>query len=101
MPKVAQQPDPNRVQTRSTNANAHPGRVMMEALAVRRKHEDIEIEKQVKKERRKAREKKKADAQMAVLDIADFENNMTVDIIREETSFPRRRLEPEGKGLVS
>jgi DNA-binding protein H-NS len=101
MPKVTQQPDPNRVQTRSKNANAHPGRAVMEALAVRRKPEDIEIEKQVKKERRKARAKKKADAQMAVLDIADFENNMAVDNIREETSFPRRQLEPEGKGLVS
>jgi hypothetical protein len=69
MPKVTQQPDPNRVQTCSKNANAHPGRAVMEALAVWRKPEDIEIEKQVKKERCKARAKKKADAQMAVLDI--------------------------------
>jgi hypothetical protein len=45
MPKANQEPDPNRCQTRPTNANAHPGKVVLEALAVRRKQEDIEAEK--------------------------------------------------------
>lgn len=99
MPKANQQPVPNRPQTRSANANAHPGRVVIEALAVRRKPEDIELEKQIKKERREIRAKKRADAQAAVMNIADFENNMAVDTIREEQSFPRRQ--PEGKGLTS
>jgi len=93
MPKGNQQPDPNRRQTRPANANAHPGRIALEALAVRRKPEEIESEKQAKKEQRKAREEKKAKKQTAVMDIAEFENEMAMEDIEQKAKFPRRQGE--------
>jgi hypothetical protein len=85
-------PDPNRIQTRPKNATAHPGKVAMESLAVRRKTEEIEQEKRVKNERRQAREQKKVDSQAAVLDIAEYEDKMVVDDAEEKLRFPRRKL---------
>ena len=65
----------------------------MEALAVWQKKEDIESEKQVKNERRQVREKKMADAEKAVIDIAEFENDMAIDDTYEEKRFPRHQSE--------
>jgi hypothetical protein len=93
MPKANQQPDSERRQTRPTNANAHPGKVAMERLAVRRKTEDIECEKKVRDERREAREKKKADARAAVNEIALFENEMALDDEEQVAKHPRRQAE--------
>lgn len=81
-----QLPDPGRRQTRAKNANAHPGRILLDALPVRRKKEDIEAEK---KGQRQVREEKKAKTRAAVLDIADFENQMAIDDRNDEMRFPR------------
>lgn len=99
MSEANQQPDPGRHQTRPANAHAHPSIAAKEALAVRRKKEDIEREKQVKNERRRVREKKKADAKKAVIDIAEFENDMAVDDMYEEKKFPRHQSEGLKSGL--
>jgi DNA-binding protein H-NS len=88
MAKISQQPETNQRQTRAKNANTHPGRAAMEALAVRRTREVIELEKKAKEERRQAREKKKADREAAVKDIADFENRMALDDFEQEAQFP-------------
>ena len=93
MPKANQQPDPNRRQTRATNANAHPGNVVMEVLGGRRKQEDIEKEKEAKLERRKARERKKTDAKASIMDITHFEHEMALGDRAEETMFPRCQTE--------
>ena len=91
MAKVSQLSDSDRRQTRPGNANTHPGKVAMEALAVRRKPEVIEAEKKDRQERRQTQEKKKVNKKVAVLEIADFENQMDLDVILEETQFPRRQ----------
>jgi hypothetical protein len=52
MPPKVVPPDPDRRQTRPGNANAHPGKIAMEALAVRRKREEIDEEKKERSERR-------------------------------------------------
>jgi hypothetical protein len=95
MTKTSQQPETNQRQTRAKNANTHPGRTAMEALAVRRKREVIELEKKAKEERHQAREKKKADREAAVIDIADFENRMALDDFEQEDKFPRHQAEGE------
>jgi hypothetical protein len=91
MPKANQEPDPNRRQTRPTNANAHPGKVVLEALAVRRKREDIEAENNAWDGRCQSRESKKANERAAVVDIANFENQMACDDRTEVTVFPRHQ----------
>lgn len=91
MPKVNPEPDPNRRQTRPANANAHPGKAAMEVLAVRRKREDIDAEKKARDGRHQTRERKKVNKQAAVIDIADFENQMALDDINDETRFPRHQ----------
>ena len=78
---------------RATNTTAHPGNVVRDVLAVRQKKEEIEEEKKGKNERRKARERKKADAQVAIRQIADFENKMAVDDRAQEAKFPRHQTE--------
>jgi hypothetical protein len=93
MPKVNQQPDPNWRQTRATNANAHPGKVVMAVLGGRRKKEDIEDDKKSKLERREARERKKNEEREAIKKIANFENKMALHDQRQETSFPRHQTE--------
>ena len=95
MPKATQQPDPNQRQTRPGNANAHPGRITLEALAVRRKPEEIERDKQIQNERRKAREEKVSNKQAAIMDIVDFENEMAVEDLEQKAKFPRRQTEGE------
>lgn len=92
MPKDNQQPDPNRRQTRATNATAHPGLIVMEAQR-RQKKEDIEGEKKTRNELRKAREEKRASKRAVVMDIAEFENQMALDDRSEETTFPRHQIE--------
>jgi len=93
MPKANHQPDVNRRQTRATNADAHPGRVVLEVLAGRRKKEDIENDKKAQNERRDTRERKKVERQVAIEDIADFENQMPLNDKVQETVFPRHQAE--------
>lgn len=93
MPKASTEPDPNRRQTRSKNAFAHPGRVVLEALAVRRRPEEIENEKKARNQRQKAKAKKNAHKKVAIKDIAQFELQMALDNKAEEASFPRHKSE--------
>ena len=93
MPKANHQPDVNRRQTCATNADAHPGRVVLEVLAGRRKKEDIENDKKAQNERRDTRERKKVERQVAIEDIADFENQMPLNDKVQETVFPRHQAE--------
>jgi hypothetical protein len=101
MPKVNQQPDPNRRQTRSTNANTHPGRIVIEAIRVRRSKEAIEDDKRARDEKRQAREAKKANKQAAVTEIAEFENQMALDNRDEEIKFPRYKKGVQSNRLTS
>lgn len=98
MSKANHQPDVNRRQTRATNANAHPGRVVLEVLAGRRKKEDIENDKKAQNERRDTRERKTVERQVAIKDIADFENQMALDDQVQETVFPRHQDEGRQSG---
>lgn len=100
MTKTNQQPETNQRKTRAKNANTHPGQAAMEALAVRRKREVIELEKKAKEERRQAKEKKKAEREAAVIDIADFEDRMALDEFELEAKFPRRQAEGESCSLL-
>ena len=93
MPEVNQQSDSNRRRTRPGNANAHPGRAAMEVLAVWQKKAEIEDEKEAQDERHKARQQKKSSKQAAVLDVADFENDMAIDDKAEKMKFPRNLTE--------
>jgi len=95
-PKVIQPPDPDRRQTRPGNANAHPGKIVMEA-SVRRKQEVIDEEKEERSKRRESREKISANKKTAVIDIADFENEMALNDMEMEAQFPRR----QSKGMYS
>ena len=96
-----QEPGPTRPKTRSTNAHAHPGKAAMEVLAVRRKREDIDAEKKAREERRQTRQRKKANEQVAVMDIADFEDRMALDDMNKEIKFPRHQTEGKYSGPTS
>ena len=98
MPKANHEPDPNRRQTRATNANAHPGQVVLDALGGRRRQEEIEKDKQAQKERREARERKKVEKQEAIKSVADFENKMALNDKIQETKFPRHQTEGKQSG---
>ena len=65
----------------------------MEAVAVRRKPEVIEQEKKAHEDHRQKKEEKKASEKAAVIEVADFEEQMALDAIEEETQFPRRQIE--------
>jgi hypothetical protein len=93
MPKANQQADPNRRQTRPSNANAHPGKVVKEVLGGRRKPEEIEMDKKARQERREEKERKKAKIQESIQQVADFEHTMALHDKVEETSFPRHQTE--------
>jgi len=95
MPKARTEPDPNRRQTRPKNAFAHPGKVVLEALAVRRKPEDIENEKKERNKRQEAKAKKDAHTKIAIKDIAQFEHQMALDDKAQEAKFPRYETEGE------
>ena len=99
MPNANQEPNPNRRQTRAANANAHPGRVVMEVLGGRRNQEELEKEKEAKRNRRDAREKKKTKERVAIESIADFEDNMALVDKNQETEFPRHQTEGRKSGL--
>lgn len=97
MPKASPGPDPNQCRTRSKNAFAHPGRVIKEVLAVRRKPEEIEKEKKERNERQEAKAKKDAHKKAAIKDIAQFEHQMALDDKEQEARFPRHETEGEFK----
>ncbi len=78
-----------RRQTRSKNATTHPGRILLEAQAGRRKPEEIENEKKAKGRRRQARKDKEAREEAAVFEIAEYEHQMALE--DKETNFPRRQ----------
>jgi len=59
MPKANQLPDNDRRITRPGNANAHPGKIVLEALAIRRNKEVIDEENKGREERRQTRKEKK------------------------------------------
>jgi hypothetical protein len=82
--------NPFRQQTRSRNANAHPGEILIKASG-RRSQEEIQEEKQAKEARRQARETKEANQNAAILRVAKFENRMSIEETMEEETFPRRR----------
>jgi hypothetical protein len=63
----------------------------MGVLAFKRKPEVIVVEKKACEKRRQAAEKKKLDKKIVVLEIADFENQMDVDVIAEKTQFSQRQ----------
>lgn len=88
-------PDPNRVQTRAKNATTHPGKVVNDVLAVRRRPEEIETEKQVRKQRRQGREQKEANMRTAVLEVAEYEDRMAVEDMDRKASFPRHNAKSE------
>lgn len=89
-------PDPtDRVQTRTKNATTHPGRVVNDVLAVRRRPEEIEAEKAVRAERQQAREQKKVDHHTAVLEVAEYENKMAFEDKEKVAKLPRRKSKGE------
>jgi hypothetical protein len=95
MPPKSNEPYPTQRQTRSTNANAHPGNVIIKASG-RRSKTEIEEEKKAKEDRRKARETKKAIEKASITEIAKLENRMMAEDAMEESKFPRRRLGATG-----
>lgn len=94
MPKANPEPDPNRRQTRSKNAFAHPGKIVLEANG-KRKPEEIENEKKERNERQKAKAKKKTHIKANNKDIAQFEHQMVLDDKAQEARIPRH--ETDGK----
>jgi hypothetical protein len=90
MPHKSNKPDSNRPQTRSKNADTHPGNVLIKASG-RRSKQEIEEEKKEKEQRRKARETKKAIERASVTEIAKFENRMMVEDALEGNRFPRHQ----------
>ena len=90
MPKDTQLPNSDRHQTRPGNATAHPGQILKDALAVRRKQEIINEEKKAREERRQTKKEKKVKEEMAVMEIARFENEMALDTKKEKAQFPRQ-----------
>ena len=87
---MSNEPDPSRRQTRSKNANAHPGNILLNAYG-RRSREEIEENKKAKEEWRNAREAKKALKKVSVKEIARLENRMIAEDAMEEDWFPWRR----------
>ena len=53
------EPDPNRMRTRASNSNAHPGARAADALRVYRPKEVIQREKDEKKARKEAKEEQR------------------------------------------
>ena len=87
MAHKSNEPDPNRRQTRSKNADAHPGNVIIEATG-RHSKKEVEEEKRAKEERRQARETKKALEKNLIIEIAKFENRMRAEDAMKEEKFP-------------
>jgi len=58
--QMSSEPDPNRMKTRASNSNAHPGQKALDALRVHRPQDAIQREKEGKKAKQVAKEKKKA-----------------------------------------
>ena len=96
MPKASKVPDPTyKRQTRSQNAFAHPGRIVLEAHASRRKPEEIEKEKNEKNERQHAKAVKQANKKAAIEDIAQFEHQMALADRAQAARYPRHDTECE------
>ena len=95
MPKASTEPDPNWRQTCSKNAFAHPGKVILDTLVVRRKPEVIENEKKERNKRQEAKAKKDAHTKVAIKDIAQFEHKMALDDKAHEAKFSQHETEGE------
>jgi hypothetical protein len=90
MPHETREPDPNQRQTRSKNATAHPGKVVIEATG-RCDREVIENEKRIQDERCQLQETKKAAEKAAVVEVARLENKMRFEDTVEVNKFPRHQ----------
>lgn len=67
-------PDLNQVKTCLKNAITHSGRIVNKTLGVQCQPEEIEEEKGHQVERKRTQEQKKANLQVAALEIAEFKN---------------------------
>lgn len=99
--KIPIEPDPNRLRTRSGNANIHPGTEAKNALRVRnppRAPDVIQKEranKEAKKaEKQKALEDSQAKEELATRFVEEYRARKDVEASNEETAMPRQK--PKG-----
>jgi len=85
----------NRMTTRPRNATAHPGNVVIESLRARRGTEEIQYEKDQKRSRKAAKEKKTAEAKALKAEgkafVAQCEADDAVVAANADREFPRHR----------
>jgi hypothetical protein len=81
--------------TRTKNATAHPGNIVLENFRVHRSKAEVQQEKQLKKEKKAAKEKEMADADALKAAgnafVAQREEEEDNALAKVEEVFPRRR----------
>jgi hypothetical protein len=84
-----------RMTTRTKNAKAHPGNVVLENSRVRRSKAEVQQEKQSKKEKKAAKEREMAEADALKAAgkafVAQREEEEDAALANAEKDFPRRR----------
>lgn len=89
----------HRMRTRSRNATAHPGKVVMDSGRSRRTREEVELEKKQKQARKDEEERKKIRAEAwreaGKAFIAELDGAQAAQ------SFPRHRNLPQGSVVLS
>jgi len=88
-----------RMTTRTKNATAHPGNIVLENFRVHRSKEEVQQEKQEKKEKKAAKERKMAEANALKAAgnafVAQREEEEDTALANVEKEFPRRRTETQ------
>lgn len=96
--KTPNEPDPNRLRTRSGNANIHPGTDAKNALRARNPPRDpavIQKERDNKEARKVAKQKALEDSQakedLATQFVEEYRARKDIEASNEETAMPRQK----------
>jgi hypothetical protein len=85
------------MQTRSSNAETHPGKKAEEALRVRRPKEVIQREKDEKKAKRDASEAKRIAKELhkeeGIEYVALLESKITAEVAKDKSQYPRHQAD--------
>jgi hypothetical protein len=94
------EPNPDRIATRASNANVHPGIAAKEALYTRRPKEVIQREKDEKAERQRDKEQKQLAEKARKIAgeeyLARLEAEEATTAVDEENQYPRQRVQKKG-----
>jgi len=95
--QMSSEPDPNRMKTRASNSNAHPGQKALDALRVHRPQDAIQREKEGKKAKQVAKEKKRRSDERRKKNgkkyISTLEAQVIAEASKDKSEFPRHHVQ--------